>query len=396
MPAWENRFWNFVTRHALAIAAIAATLVSLALRAAMLPSASNDMTEYLLPWYEIIRQGGGLRALGTQVGNYNMPYQTLIALGTCLPISPIAFYKLLAAVFDYLLAIALARLVRALNGGKLAVTLTYIAAVLTPTVLLDSAAWGQCDSIYTLFCVLTLILLIRNRPFLAFVCYGAAFAFKLQAVFLMPFLLFYCVYRRRNSILHFALVPGMMLLLSVPGLVMGQKLSNVFLIYFKQSVQYNRVSMNYPSLWMLLDSPATHDHYIVTGSLAIGVTIGALGALMLVLLTRRPALSDRDMLGLALFMCYTCVFFLPAMHERYSYPYVMLGLAVAALDPRTLPALLGLTIVDLIGYGAYLFESGQSLLPAVWLNALCYGFYGICLTWPLLARKSTPVKPPVG
>lgn len=58
----------------------------------------------LLPWYEKIRESGGILSLSHQVGDYGLLYQTLIALMTYIDIEPIYLYKFLSTLFDFFLA----------------------------------------------------------------------------------------------------------------------------------------------------------------------------------------------------------------------------------------------------------------------------------------------------
>ena len=51
-----------------------------------------------------ISRGGGLASLRHQTGNYNVLYQTAIALMTYLPMNPLTKYKALSILFDYVLA----------------------------------------------------------------------------------------------------------------------------------------------------------------------------------------------------------------------------------------------------------------------------------------------------
>ncbi|MBR6909140.1 MAG: hypothetical protein IKN35_02485, partial [Lachnospiraceae bacterium] len=62
------------------------------------------MEGYLLGWFGQIEQLGRIHALNTQVGNYSVAYQTLIAIMTYININPLYQYKMLSVIFDYVLA----------------------------------------------------------------------------------------------------------------------------------------------------------------------------------------------------------------------------------------------------------------------------------------------------
>ena len=109
---------------------------------------SGDYRAFLQPWYETIQQFGG-KALGVQVGDYNLPYQTFILMMTYLPLKPLYAYKLVSCIFDYLLAVLAGKLAGILGGTRKAQMALYGAVLLFPQVWIDSAHWAQCDAIYT-------------------------------------------------------------------------------------------------------------------------------------------------------------------------------------------------------------------------------------------------------
>ena len=168
-------------------------------------SISGDMQYCLLPWYNAIKSGGGFGALGKQVGDYGFPYQFIIAVMTYIPINPLYLYKILSIVFDYLLAFFCARFVCALKkeNSNYLFCIVYSIVLFLPTVIMNSSLWGQCDSIYTTFIFIALYFLCREKYKTSFFFFGIGFAFKLQTVFIIPFLLYYYVRQKKYSILHF-------------------------------------------------------------------------------------------------------------------------------------------------------------------------------------------------
>ena len=149
----EKRFLEWVEKHILLFCVIGVTLISMIIRYSFREIISNDAYWCLLPWYDVIKENGGIYALGSQVGDYNMLYQFLIAIFTYLPIEPLSAYKLLSCIFDYLLAAAMGYFVydfsekdRVLKGA-----MAYMLVLMSPIVFLNSSYWGQCDAIYTCF-----------------------------------------------------------------------------------------------------------------------------------------------------------------------------------------------------------------------------------------------------
>ena len=72
--------------------------------------------------------------------------------------------------------------------------------------------------------------------------------------------------------------------------------------------------------------------------------------------------------------------FLPAMHERYGYPYEILAIILAVLQPKTIPLCAGLVGISLCTYGSYLFDTETfSLVTLSVANLLVYGGYVLIL-----------------
>ena len=380
MFKWEKKAWNWIQDHLILFLFVLSTLLSLIIRWSMKDFISDDMSAYLLPWFEEIRDGGGFLALGTPVGNYNMPYQTLIALLTYLPVAPQVLYKLASSVFDFFQAWLLYKLVLQLTGKKPLAAVIYAVAVNLPVVLLNSALWGQCDSIYTSFCLLSLYFCLKEKYTGSFIAAGLAFAFKLQAVFFLPFLFFLYVYKKKFSFIQFLWIPLMMILLSLPAILQGQPLKSVFTIYYNQTTYYNCMSYNYPSFWAMFIENFREGYYFDLHWFAILLALLALLVLIIVFLRERREYDAAGLLLLAFLFAYTCVFFLPSMHERYGYLYVILGLAAVTREKKLLPSYLLLVMIDLMIYGPFLFKYNPSWQLLAALNTLCYGYtvYVVC------------------
>ncbi|MBQ9211767.1 MAG: DUF2029 domain-containing protein [Clostridia bacterium] len=375
MTQAEKRFWDFLLRHRWKLFVVVSTLLSLYARFGLRTIVSGDMQNCLLPWYEGMRWEG-LGALSQQVGNYNIPYQTVIALMTYLPILPIYAYKGLSILFDYLMAIAVAVGVRDLTGSKAKAAAAYVATIMLPAVLMNSAAWGQCDSIFTCFMVAAFVLLIREKPVAAFLAYGCSFAFKLQALFFLPFLLFYYVWSKRISLWHFLLALVPIVVFSLGALLQGRPLSALFSVYRDQVVVEDpRIAWNYPSFWLLLvkNIPSDgSDRYQELHVLCLAVTVMLLGGIMLWAIQRKK-LERNTLLLMAIWMLYTCVFFLPAMHDRYAYPVVIFTLMACFVEPKLLPVALGQLVLETEMYGSGLLFK----VPLPWegmtlINLACY------------------------
>ena len=382
----EKRFLEWVEKHILLFCVIGVTLISMIIRYSFREIISNDAYWCLLPWYDVIKENGGIYALGSQVGDYNMLYQFIIAVFTYLPIEPLSAYKLLSCIFDYLLAAAMGYFVyffsekdRILKG-----TMAYMLVLMSPIVFLNSSYWGQCVAIYTFFCVASLIAFCREKYPLTFVLYGVAFAFKLQAVFLLPFFLFAYFVKKKFSVLYFGIIPVMMVILSIPGLIMGRSVAEVFTIYLNQTGSYKSITMNYPTFWNLLQSANMDAFYINMKKPAIALTVVVIALLMVAWIVKKVPMTTRNMIYMAFLLAYTCVLILPSMHERYGYLYEILAILVVFLQIRTLPCLVGMYLASFAIYGKYLFMFEINLPALSIVNTLAYIGYIVILTREML------------
>lgn len=384
----EMKFWNWVEKHMVLFAVLAISFAAAMIRYSFREIESNDACKCLLPWYETIRENGGIHALKTQVGDYNMLYQFIIAVFTYLPIAPLNAYKLLSCIFDFLLAGVMGYAVydfserdRVLKG-----VLAYAVVLFSPIVFFNSSYWAQCDAIYSFFCIVSLLAFCKDKYILAFVMYGIAFAFKLQAVFLLPFYLFFYFAKKKFSFLHFGLIPAVMILLSAPGLVMGRKAAEVFTIYFEQTGSYKRIALNYPTFWNLFQDLFMDKFYLEMKKPAIAITVVVLGLLMFLWASKRVELTQRNIIFMAFLTVYTCVLILPSMHERYGYLYEILAIFVLFLEIRTLPLIIAMYIVSFAIYGTYLFYHTTDMTVLSILNVLTYIGYLYVLSGKMLSR----------
>ena len=71
-------------------------------------------------------------------------------------------------------------------------------------------------------------------------------------------------------------------------------------------------------------------------------------------------------------LSYTCVLFLPSMHERYGFLYEVLAIVLAVMIPRMIPMCMGLICISLTTYGSYLFGTEKNLPALSWLNLVIY------------------------
>lgn len=306
--------------------------LALALRICLFPYESADFRTYLEPWYAQMEQGGGIAALAQplQGCNYPLAYLSLLApfAGAGVPALPVV--KGWSVGFDGVLAFAAALLLRTAlppGGARRAWCAGVGMAVLfLPQVFLNSGMWGQCDSIYTAFCLLALCALARGRSLPAFLLLGVGFAFKLQAVFFLPVFLLAALTDRRIRPWHFALVPAVVFLSGVPAMCAGASPGLAFYMYGVQlDSTGGALTAGCPNLAAFF--PAGPNALLRPALVLLGLAAVGLGCAVVLRAGRR--LRVRETLLFAAWCQVACVWTLPAMHERYLFPGALLLVVLA-------------------------------------------------------------------
>jgi Gpi18-like mannosyltransferase len=140
--------------------------------------------------------------------------------------------KAFSLFFDYLAAFAVALLIYVLTGKPRRALAGMCALLMAPTVVLNSAFWGQCDMIYASFVVLGLCYYFHGDFKRAMWLTAVAFAFKLQALFILPFYVIMCLRPyggkkiKVREMLYFLVLPLPFLLAALPGIFMGRGIAS--------------------------------------------------------------------------------------------------------------------------------------------------------------------------
>lgn len=301
--------------------------ISLALRLALFPFVSGDMRGDMLPWSEFIRAQGAGASWGQAFLNFNYPplYLYLLTLATCLPLPQLYAIKLVYVLFDYALAGYVGALARE-GGGERSFWPALLATLFLPTILMNSALWGQCDAMYASGLAASVYYLLRNRPLAAMVAYGVAFSLKPQAVFLAPLILI-LVWQRRFSPFLLYVPAAVYGALALPAWLAGRPLLDLLLLYANQRI------LPFPALTL----GATNLYQWLPGApfapfFQLGLALAGTAALALVIAGCRRfpgGLTAPALLRTALACLVLLPFALPAMHERYFFAADALAVAYA-------------------------------------------------------------------
>ena len=367
------------------VIAVMLTALALVLRALVFGYETLDYQNFLTRWVDFFRQNGGWRALSEPVGNYNIPYLYFMALFSYSSVKDLYLIKLLSTVFDVLLAYSAMRLVSRWQKSAGLRLGCFFTVLLWPTVFLNSAVWGQCDSIYVALALLGIDLALDERPVLAMTCMALSFGFKLQAVFILPVCAVLWM-QGKFRWYHFLVFPAVYVLLVLPAVIIGRPFMDTVLLYFGQTGSIGTgLNYNSPSVFALIRNVADTDAASKAG--IVGAFAYMLAVLGVCFIGHRR-LNDQAVFAAAVLLAVGIPFLLPHMHDRYFYAADILTLALAFAFPVYSPAALLTEFASLLGYHAYL--KMRYLLPMRYGAAalLVVLAVGICFLADSLAGKN--------
>jgi Gpi18-like mannosyltransferase len=358
-------------RPAFALAAGCA-FVGLALRYLAREHATTDAVDYLIPWYAFARDHG-IGGIGEAFTNYTPFYSYLLLIAAQFDglDQPLSLVKAISAVFELGCAIVVAQIVWQATKLPLRASMAFSAVWLAPTVIFNGAVWGQADSIWTFFTLVSVSLFMQARN--GVLPFAVAFAVKAQAVFLGPFVLG-MILRRRIHWAWLAAVPGVYVVLAIPVLVAGRPIASVFRVYMDQADTFHRLTMNAANIWVFAGGAP----YAI--GVAIGLLLAAAGGLALsVFIARSKREGPEFILLVACASLLLMPYLLPKMHDRYFYAFELASIALACLNLRYLPLAVIAQVDGVLSYLGFEFGIAMGLLPA----ALCNTIIGIYLVLDL-------------
>jgi Gpi18-like mannosyltransferase len=208
-------------------------VLAIVLRASLYHVITSDYTVFVSRWYEYIKTHNGFAAFKDDFYNYNPPYLYLLALATYVPVPELVAIKTISVIFDLVLGIFTYLIISLKYQRSYAAVVGALVVLFAPTIFINSSAWGQCDAIYTSFCLGSLYFILKGRPGWACAFFGIAFAFKLQAIFFFPVLLILLL-QKKLPVQYLVYIPLIFALALVPAFIAGRSIPSLLSIYTQQ------------------------------------------------------------------------------------------------------------------------------------------------------------------
>lgn len=321
----------------------------------LMPIESADYWGFLEDWMRQIREGGGYRSLGHQISNYTSPYMYIMCFLSYITDNDLYALKLVSVCFDYAASIAIFLIIFQMTENVKKSILGMAVLLLSPTVIIDSAYWCQCDIIYTTFILYALYNFFKNNSKWCLIFIGISFAFKQQVLFIVPFLLIMWLKKRTIRLVHFLWVPVIYVISTLPAWMMGRDFKELLLIYFDQSETYPWGTLEYPNIYALLgEAMPDMRHADEVSGAGIFMTIILLGCLAYYFYTKDINMTDELIMTLALFTVGVIVYCLPHMHDRYGFLIDILAIVYGVINIKKLPITFGFFIVSILSFMPYL------------------------------------------
>lgn len=349
----EKKIINFFEVNYLVFGFVFVSVMALLVRCLVLHFESHDYIAFLSPWFDYLKYNGGLKALAHYPGNYNAPYMTIMALLTYIPIKSVYLIKFVSIIFDFGLALSSGLLVRYLvpKNKNIYTFMTYSIVLFLPEVLMNSAIWGQCDSGYTMFIILALLYLLKEKYTVSFIHLGIAFSLKLQFIFILPLFIVIYVVKKKYSILHFLIIPLVNFILCLPAIIIGKPIRELILIYFGQVNEYkDYMSLNFLNLYSLVDYSGAILYYV-----GIILTFIVCFLMLLYVIIKKVKFNYQKILNLGLWFVVIVTYLLPCMHERYLYIGGILAVLYYLVYKKNFLITISIVLCSILTYFHYLF-----------------------------------------
>ncbi len=370
--------WEFIEKNSKTIFFIIISIMAFYLRTLLIHNVTSDFKYCINEWFNDLKLNGGLLGLKLDIGNYNVPYLFILALLTYLPINNLVSVKMVSIIFDFICAITIKKIAEILlenNKNKEFISLLIYAIVLfLPTVILNSAYWGQADSIYTAFILISLKYVLEKKYFKAFIFLGIAFSFKLQFIFILPLYIILYISERKFSISYFGIILWIYAIMLLPAVIFGRSLISCVNIYVSQLTEYDEyISMNFPGVWNLFLPIGTEGNLVFSpnndvSKIGILITIFIYSIFAYTIFYKKIKLDKQKIIEIALWSVMIATFFLPHMHDRYLFLGDLLSILYFIYNRDKLYVPVGITLISTYSYCVYLFE--QCAIPIQYVSFL--------------------------
>ncbi|OGG04481.1 hypothetical protein A2W14_06280 [Candidatus Gottesmanbacteria bacterium RBG_16_37_8] len=201
---------------------------------------------------------------------------------------------------------------------------------LNPVVIIDSALWGQVESLGIFFTLAAVILLFYRRPLLATFIFAVGPMLKLQNIIFIPiYFIFLWRYFGYKTVVKGIAIFVLVFFITVLPFIFANQMNQVLFLLTVNSDYFPWLSLNAHNLWWIVANAkgmTTTDKVTVLGILnakRVGLFLFSSSYFLACLLAYLKPTARNFLLALT-FAIFSFFLFTTQSHERYSYPIVVL------------------------------------------------------------------------
>ena len=328
------------------------TILSILIRIEFRHVVTGDWTTWWELWFEQLYKGG-FQSLAGDWYDYAPPFVYLLWIISVLPINSMTGFKLMMSGFDFMAAIVAALIIYEITKNRTKSLLTYAVFMLNPIFLVNSSLWAQCDMLPMFWVLLCTYFFVKERPSMAMFFFGVAFAFKLQPLWLVPMLVILWV-NKKVDLKHFLWLPVNYFIGIIPAWIAGRPLLDLLTIYISQTEAEGwSLALKYSNIYYLIGETGFIDEYHTAG---VWLSLAVFMIVLYYIGRKKLKINAEFILLLGGFVGLLAPFFLPQMHERYSFFAEVFLILYAVLKPKKfyLPVFQSLT--SFMGYSIFVAQ----------------------------------------
>lgn len=286
--------------------------------------------------------------------------------------------------------------------------------IVNPAILINGPMWGQIDLLPSTILLAAILIAFKPR-FCHFTLplFALALLTKFQMIAFAPVIGFLTLRHIKQHLLGALLAAGVFILAFAPFIYVGEFASAFRHAYVNTLGQYPMTTFNAANLWILLTGNTAPDHlqlfnvgdYAALRWFATAKYFGmlffsviALAVFIRGIYLQRKSHNDAELREHTLLAALVCAvaFFavLPAMHERYLFPAVVIALAYCALAGKKLFYPLFISLICSINMLLILTISGSDIWTGLSVATVAISLYILLDSFasPWLARATHQVR----
>ncbi|QIL50151.1 hypothetical protein G7084_01715 [Weissella coleopterorum] len=348
-------------------------------------SPHSDLNAFQIPWWEYLNGHGfhGILNINHDInGNYGpIWYFTIVVLcklGVYSALPTVWCIKILAGIFTFLSAWAMAVLMRVIIGDKVwNDVLAYTLVLFSPVFLGDIFKTNLPDSSFFLFSILAIVAVFKQKHWLSWFWVGVAVSFKAMGIYVTPFLAFFYLRDFKKMSLWARLSPLMtvigMAICALPAIILGE---HPFMAMFGNIMtRSGGLSKRDFGILKLIDGgswvwfPNLNHAQKVEMQLA-GIAVLALiflGLYLMIYLIPKLSQQNEALLYLLVASPMLCWLFLPAQHETYFNIAGVFAIILVGVHPNLKHWLILLMTNFLVWSGYHGFRQGVNQVFCTYL-----------------------------